>query len=177
MNYFLRLNEKQAGPYSIEQVRLMMRTGQVSKDTLYWEDGLTEWLPLSTLGDEIPAPMPVSAAAFAPPAAPIVESRCSRGVYIILGLFLGPLGVHNFYAGRYSAGVLQLMLSALCLGIFKVYKGIAEGVAGDPSTYHQGHMNTLETLCFAISIFVAVSVIGELLTVTKDGKGRRFYLT
>ena len=37
----------------------------------------------------------------------------SRVAYILLGLFLGGLGIHNFYAGRVGAGVGQLLISLL----------------------------------------------------------------
>lgn len=35
----------------------------------------------------------------------------SRVTYILLGLFLGGLGVHNFYAGHSGRGVAQLLLN------------------------------------------------------------------
>jgi len=34
-----------------------------------------------------------------------------RIVYILLGVFLGELGVHNFYAGYTNKGVIQLVIS------------------------------------------------------------------
>ena len=37
----------------------------------------------------------------------------SRIVYIILAVFLGSLGVHNFYAGRVGAGIGQLLITLL----------------------------------------------------------------
>ncbi|MFV0287173.1 MAG: NINE protein [Demequina sp.] len=39
----------------------------------------------------------------------------SRTAYILLGLFLGGFGIHNFYAGRIGAAVAQLLIT-LCLG-------------------------------------------------------------
>lgn len=39
----------------------------------------------------------------------------SRLVYILLALFLGLFGIHNFYAGRIGTGVVQLVLSLLIL--------------------------------------------------------------
>jgi TM2 domain-containing membrane protein YozV len=33
--------------------------------------------------------------------------------YILLGLFLGALGIHNFYAGHSSAAVAQLLITIL----------------------------------------------------------------
>ena len=50
----------------------------------------------------------------------------SKGVYIALGLFLGCLGVHNFYAGYTVKGIIQLMILLLFvwflgLGLFVTY--------------------------------------------------------
>ncbi len=40
----------------------------------------------------------------------------SRLTYILLALFLGPLGVHNFYAGHSGKGIFQLILSITLVG-------------------------------------------------------------
>ena len=40
----------------------------------------------------------------------------SRLVYILLGIFLGAVGAHSFYAGFYKRGALQLCLSVLTFG-------------------------------------------------------------
>ncbi len=37
----------------------------------------------------------------------------SRLAYVLLGLFIGPLGVHNFYAGYSVRGVAQLLITLL----------------------------------------------------------------
>lgn len=74
----------------------------------------------------------------------LVKSAKSRGIYIILALFFGFLGVHNFYAGRIGVGVAQL-LTVLLLGWF---------VVG-----------------FVIVFFW---ILIELFTVTKDGAGDAF---
>ena len=47
------------------------------------------------------------------PAPIIVTAAKSRGVFIILGLLLGLLGVHNFYAGYYGRGAAQLIITLL----------------------------------------------------------------
>ena len=44
----------------------------------------------------------------------VVEAK-SRVTYVILGIFLGVLGIHNFYAGRTYCGLAQL-LTTLLLG-------------------------------------------------------------
>ncbi len=76
--------------------------------------------------------------------AQLVKSAKSRGIYVILGLFCGLLGVHNFYAGRLGIGVAQLLLTII-LG------WVVVGL-----------------------VITAVWVLIELFTVTKDGAGDPF---
>lgn len=64
------------------------------------------------------------------PAAPQYTSTAygrsykSRTTYIVLGIFLGALGVHNFYAGYTGRAVGQLCLTVLTLG----YLGIVSWI-------------------------------------------------
>jgi TM2 domain-containing membrane protein YozV len=52
------------------------------------------------------------------------QPRKSRSTYIVLGIFLGALGVHNFYAGYVGRGVGQLCLSIFTLGYLGVISWI-----------------------------------------------------
>lgn len=52
---------------------------------------------------------------YAAPQPPQSAEPKSRVVYVILGIFLGVLGIHNFYAGRTYCGLAQL-LTTLLLG-------------------------------------------------------------
>jgi TM2 domain-containing membrane protein YozV len=47
--------------------------------------------------------------------APYVAGAKQRMVYILLGVFLGNFGIHNFYAGYTNKGIAQLVIS-LTLG-------------------------------------------------------------
>ncbi len=40
----------------------------------------------------------------------------SRIAFILLALFLGGLGIHNFYAGYTNKGVIQLLITLLSCG-------------------------------------------------------------
>lgn len=73
----------------------------------------------------------------------IVEIPKSRGVYIVLGLFFGGLGIHNFYAGRIGSGIAQLLIM-----IFTFWLIIP---------------------IFAIWLWVLI----EVIAVDTDGQGRR----
>lgn len=60
----------------------------------------------------VPAP-PVPTVPYYPNQAPAylaVAPPKNRLAYILLGLFLGHLGIHNFYAGRTGTAVTQLLL-------------------------------------------------------------------
>jgi len=46
-----------------------------------------------------------------------ISAPKSRVTYVLLGFFLGALGIHNFYAGYTTKAVIQL-LTTLLLGIF-----------------------------------------------------------
>ncbi len=48
----------------------------------------------------------------------------SRLAYILLALFLGTLGIHNFYAGYTGKGVAQLLITLLSLGILSLISWI-----------------------------------------------------
>ncbi|MDO8530932.1 MAG: TM2 domain-containing protein [Dehalococcoidia bacterium] len=47
------------------------------------------------------------------PAPVIVNPVKSRGTFIILGVLLGWLGIHNFYAGYYARGAVQLLIAVV----------------------------------------------------------------
>ncbi len=54
-----------------------------------------------------------TASAINPPANPLAKSRMA---FILLGIFLGGLGIHNFYAGYTGKAVAQLLISVLTCG-------------------------------------------------------------
>jgi TM2 domain-containing membrane protein YozV len=68
--------------------------------------------------------LPADPAAHAYAASVYGSTHKSRTSYIVLGIFLGALGIHNFYAGYTGRAVGQLCLTVLTLG----YLGIASWV-------------------------------------------------
>jgi TM2 domain-containing membrane protein YozV len=85
-------------------------------------------LGLSQAAAAAPAPTsaPYAATAYQPYVSPLSleRPRKSRTTYIVLGIFLGALGVHNFYGGYVGRAVGQLCLTVLTLG----YLGIVSWV-------------------------------------------------
>ena len=41
----------------------------------------------------------------------------SKVAFVLLGVFFGSLGIHNFYIGRTKQGVIQLLISVLSVGM------------------------------------------------------------
>jgi len=56
---------------------------------------------------------------YVPP--PVPKKRLT---YVLLGIFLGSLGIHNFYAGYAKKGLAQLLISLLTLGYGSVISWI-----------------------------------------------------
>jgi TM2 domain-containing membrane protein YozV len=47
--YYLWLNDAQAGPYTINQLRGMWQAGQITAQTLYFTEGMTDWAALAAI--------------------------------------------------------------------------------------------------------------------------------
>lgn len=63
---------------------------------------------------------PVAAVATAAPATDLsfeadAQSK-NRMTFIVLGVLLGPIGAHNFYAGYHGKGIAQLLITLLTVG-------------------------------------------------------------
>jgi TM2 domain-containing membrane protein YozV len=52
------------------------------------------------------------------------QPKCSRAVFIVLALFLGLLGIHNFVAGHTGRGVAQLLITLLAGWLFLPLLGV-----------------------------------------------------
>lgn len=49
MDYWISLKNVQQGPYSIDQLQLMWKQGQLTSDSYYYDPLRSEWLPLKSL--------------------------------------------------------------------------------------------------------------------------------
>lgn len=79
----------------------------------------------------------------------------SRAVFILLGLFFGGLGIHNFYIGRTSTGLWEALIGVIGAGIFGVC--IFNGIP-----YNLGSL-MLGTL--------TLWILWEIFTTTQDAAG------
>lgn len=49
VQYMLAFNGQQTGPFSIQQLQQMAQSGQFTKDTYVWKQGMTQWEPASNI--------------------------------------------------------------------------------------------------------------------------------
>lgn len=119
-------NNETAGPVSLFELRALVDNGMIGRDTQICREGEQRW---QKAGDAFPnywsnrghqeSYAPYAMQGQRPPVtqetvrAPYRQK--SRGTYIVLGLFLGGLGIHNYYAGRHGPGAAQLIIT-LTLG-------------------------------------------------------------
>ena len=87
----------------------------------------------------------------------------SRTVYGLLAFFLGGLGIHNFYAGRWFMAGFELVTTIFVVPFL--------------SGWICSATDDLDSIFIVRAIgylFIFVLVISEMLTVKKDGKGVPF---
>ncbi|MDR3110549.1 MAG: GYF domain-containing protein [Planctomycetaceae bacterium] len=89
-----------------------------------------------------------------------VQGQVSRLAYILLAIFFGGLGVHDFYAGRIGSGVAILLLTFICLPVLILLSTISFGL--------------LSPLLVLGGLGMFIFIIVEICAVTTDGKGRPF---
>ena len=65
-HYLLLVGAEQRGPYALSQLRTMWRSGSITADSLYWQEGFEEWAPISRISDSLDPPAPAAH----PPALP-----------------------------------------------------------------------------------------------------------
>ena len=70
----------------------------VSECGKFYLNGRGEWIPVPLTQNPFPQH---------------VLPLKSRGVYVLLALLLGGLGIHNFYAGRFGCAIAQLLITLL----------------------------------------------------------------
>jgi TM2 domain-containing membrane protein YozV len=127
--YYLAINGQRTGPYEAQDVQQMLRQGAIGDETLFWKDGMLDWETVGSKGylfettyQQPQQPQMYQQPVYQQPPVQyqqqpilvqpvLINPAKSRVTFILLGLFLGGLGIHNFYAGYSSKGVTQLLLN------------------------------------------------------------------
>jgi TM2 domain-containing membrane protein YozV len=115
--WYYQQGSNRMGPVDEATIRGLLTSGQISIDTLVWTTGMSSWVPLqqSSLGAGLPTP-PSAVPSYPMPTQGNPNAK-DRVAYILLAVFIGHLGIHNFFAGYTSRGVIQLVITIVTCGI------------------------------------------------------------
>jgi TM2 domain-containing membrane protein YozV len=117
---------KQYGPVSVDQLRRWIAEGRANSATLVQTEGSTDWKPLSSF-PEFAQTTPPPLGQYSSPPVLSYDERKSKIAAGLLGIFLGGMGVHRFYLGYTTIGVIQILVTLITCGVGHFW-GFIEGV-------------------------------------------------
>lgn len=127
--WYYEQNGNRIGPVDEATMLSLIADRTISIDTLVWTNGMANWTPLQqtqlAAGLPVPPPMsgnPTTTAYFGNMVQHHPEAK-DRVTYVLLAVLLG-IGVHNFYAGYKTRGLIQLLVSILSCGILWIFMWI-----------------------------------------------------
>ncbi len=139
--YYLALNGAQSGPFPLEHLRAGWKSGELREETLYWQDGMPEWLPLGSIRpllEEAGAPAtPAAAVATNSPGMVIGGFWRRVAAFLIDVLLLGLIGFGSgFFLFRFymSLGVAGILVGLI---IATAYFGLLSSRLGGGQTLGQ----------------------------------------
>ena len=121
--WYYEQNGNRIGPVDEATMRQLIADRTIYIDTLVWTNGMANWTPLqqTQLAAGLPVPPPMSQTASISLQYHSIPSQHhpdakDRVAYVLLAVLLG-IGIHNFYAGYTTKGIIQLLVSILSCGI------------------------------------------------------------
>ncbi len=112
-------NGQQIGPMSENELFAYNLTAQ----TQVWSEGMPNWQPLYTIPELMAKLQQQRNVPPTPGVPPIFNSNTTgkdKTTAGILGLLLGGLGIHYFYCGKVTAGLITILLSLVSCGIWQI---------------------------------------------------------
>jgi TM2 domain-containing membrane protein YozV len=140
---------RRLGPFTEAEMRSRFANNYFREDALLWQEGMDDWMTFPEWNrKKKPAPAPTVSVT----GVPLVKTQKSRGMYVILGLLFGGLGLHDFYAGHFARGAVMLIL----------------GIVGGIFTILSAESRILGCVLLG---GLAVAIFIEICTEEKDGDG------
>ena len=114
-DYFLHVKGQQEGPFTLKELQERYRTRRgINGETLFWQEGMDEWFPLSHISDMLQTQSYNPHVAAARASAPRESDKRILPAFLLF-LPLGSLGVHRFYVGRIAGGFVYIVALILVL--------------------------------------------------------------
>lgn len=135
MDYFVRRGEEQFGPYTLAELQEYAQSGRVLPDDLAKSEGLADWVPVSQILGNIPAPA-LAPAVMAVPQDPLVPlpPNLHWSLVLILGFFTRQIFnciwafiLANWARKLSGANTAMVYVAMYPAGIFSGIVGIALG--------------------------------------------------
>lgn len=82
MKYFVMLGGERKGAYTLGQMQAMWNAGTLTSETLFWQEGLSSWEPVSAIQSDIEAaPQPSPIVASGQPPQPTPPAQHDQVIY------------------------------------------------------------------------------------------------
>jgi hypothetical protein len=177
-SYYLAMGSEQKGLYTLSQLRAMWRSGSITADMLYCQEGFEEWLSILLLAKSLdpqskPSDSPTTAERNQEEAEPLSNKR--QLPTFLLCFFLGWSGAHAFYVGRIKDGIIYvsfILLMFLPFG-WRLLWGLLSLVDLPSGLLPLGVLFWELLVLVFIAIFLLGDFIRILAGVYKDGNGRK----
>jgi len=89
MQYFVRRGEQQFGPYSLSEMQEYAQAGRILPGDLTKSEGMTDWVPVSQILGNIPAPVVAPVSVAAPAVEPVPLPPNLHWALLLLIFFVG----------------------------------------------------------------------------------------
>jgi TM2 domain-containing membrane protein YozV len=104
--WYYQQGNNRIGPVDEAMIRNLLVSQTLNVNSLVWKEGMPAWLPVnqtSLVNGLVLPPPPLPGSSSAAPK--------DRVIYVILAIFLGSLGIHNFFAGYKRNAIIQLIIT------------------------------------------------------------------
>ena len=102
--YYLE-GQQRLGPIPTQTMLTLIESGGITAGTMVWRQGMETWAPIGGVAE--------FAFAFTGPSPATQEKSQKKLVAGLLGILLGSLGIHKFYLGYNTEGLVMLLVSLL----------------------------------------------------------------
>lgn len=137
MWYYVDRAHDRHGPITAEALARAFREGRVQRDSLVWREGMTQWEPLESHLQELPAPPPAAPVPVAPPAAPpqtAAQAPVATDIdHVVDAGFIRRLGafiIDNMLLGTAYYAVLMVGMVVMAVAVAGATDGGAVAATG-----------------------------------------------
>jgi hypothetical protein len=190
MNYFIKRESTEYGPYSLSDLQKYVASGNILLTDLCRSEGLTEWVPVSQVIGNIPVPVAATQPAaggganagaygsqagyaapmteqFPPPpslhwAVVLLLTFVTCGIFSMIWLVVEMLWIKKVKPNSKSAIYLTVAVGVwVALIVASIYQGVSSAASGHPSP-------ALQTLALALDLAYFIMYLYSVFTMRSE---------